>query len=137
MQARAHPTPRFASSTPTRADVIVVVTGGRAYKDSRRVWAELSGVGPIRFLLHGGANGADAFAGRWAAVHDVDWITMPARWRDGISAGAERNERMLRTALSLRQSEEEILLVAFPGGAGTASCVQLAVGMGIPIKRIE
>lgn len=117
--------------------MIVVVTGGRAYKDSRRVWAELSGVGPIRFLLHGGANGADAFAGRWAAVHDVDWITMPARWRDGISAGAERNERMLRTALSLRQSEEEILLVAFPGGAGTASCVQLAVGMGIPIKRIE
>jgi hypothetical protein len=62
---------------------------------------------------------------------------MPARWKqDGIGAGPIRNRRMLAYAQSMRMGAERMLLLAFPGGFGTASCVREAERVGVEIRRV-
>jgi hypothetical protein len=69
----------------------------------------------IACVIHGGANGADYIAGRWA--QDTGGIPVeefPADWnRHGNSAGPIRNQEML-------DKGKPDLVVAFPGGRGTA-----------------
>jgi hypothetical protein len=84
-------------------------------------------------LLHGGARGADQAIGR--AAHQLGWRvqSLPAEWgRYGRSAGPIRNRRLLEQALAEAQAHTSpsfsasVLVIAFPGGPGTASLVQQA-----------
>jgi hypothetical protein len=90
----------------------------------------------VHLLLHGGARGADAAIGR--AAHQLGWsaLVMPAQWqRHGRAAGPIRNRELLEQAvaralaLSSPGRQVSVLVLAFPGGAGTASLVQQARGM--------
>lgn len=71
-------------------------------------------------IIHGGATGVDTAAGVFAVVHYCQEQCFPADWKQyGKSAGPIRNAKML-------QEGEPDLVVAFPGGKGTANMVRLA-----------
>jgi hypothetical protein len=116
---------------------VVVAGGGRDLIWPRaRVAAALlgaSGGRPVHLLLHGDARGADQSIDR--AARQLGWAVqaVPADWpRLGRAAGPIRNRQLLRRALLAAQSlsspgyPASVLVVAFPGGRGTASLVQLA-----------
>ncbi len=85
---------------------------------------------PIACIIEGGALGADRFARRWAAEHAVECVTFEADWKSyGRAAGPLRNARMLHEA-------KPDVVIAFPGGKGTANMVALAGGYGVPVREI-
>jgi hypothetical protein len=117
--------------------VVIVAAGGRdlSWPQERIASALLqrSGGRAVHLLLHGGARGADQAIGR--AAHQLGWAvqSLPAEWgRYGRSAGPIRNRRLLEQALAEAQAHTSpvfsasVLVIAFPGGAGTASLVQEA-----------
>jgi hypothetical protein len=109
----------------------VLVCGGRDYKDYDKVKEVLNAVGHIDTIIHGAARGADTLAGRYAAEMGIAVIEYPALWSVyGRRAGPERNERMLR------QSNPD-LVVAFPGGTGTAHMINLAISKCVRVKEIK
>jgi len=104
-------------------DTVVLVCGGRNYKDSRRVFEELDALEPT-LVIEGGASGADQLAFRWAQARQVPVITHFANWKAlGRAAGPIRNGEMLA-----RWKPNVVL--AFPGGAGTANMVKQAAEHG-------
>lgn len=114
---------------------VVAVTGGRDYRDIDRVFAELRAIhtsdrGPITKLIQGGAKGADRIAVAWADNHMIEVVTYPADWElYGRMAGPIRNREML-------DDGKPDVLVAFPGGKGTASCVREARKLGIEVIEV-
>lgn len=121
---------------------VVLVCGGREFADSRMVVAvldELHQQRPITLLLHGACGvdakrqdwyrlkGADGIADRWARWREVPVVGVPARWTDeGKAAGALRNQRML-------DAWQPRMVVAFPGGNGTADMVRRAEAAGVVV----
>ena len=95
----------------------VLVCGGRNYNNRERVFNELYALDEgyrIKAVIHGAARGADYLAGEWAKTRDILEIPYPADWeRDGKAAGPIRNQLML-------DEEEPDVVLAFPGGPGTA-----------------
>jgi hypothetical protein len=121
----------------TARSLVIAAGGGRDLVwPHQRVAAELlarSGGRMVHLLLHGGARGADAAIGR--AAHQLGWsaLVMPAQWqRHGRAAGPIRNRKLLEQAVaralvhSSPGRQVSVLVLAFPGGAGTASLVQQA-----------
>jgi hypothetical protein len=117
----------------------ILVTGGRGYRDRARVFAELDRIHakePIRVLIHGAGGGLDLLGEQWAKAREVAYRGYPAEWnKHGAPAGPRRNERML--CLEHDPPESRIdLVVAFPGGKGTADMVRRARAANIPIEEI-
>ena len=132
--------------------LVIAAGGGRDLAwPHQRVAAELlarSGGRLVHLLLHGGARGADAAIAR--AAHQLGWsaLVMPAEWRrHGRAAGPIRNRELLELAVARAEAHTSpgvstsVLVVAFPGGAGTASLVQQARRMAsrspVPIAVVE
>jgi len=107
----------------------VLVTGGRDFVDWQLLCETLDGLHSERqftLLIHGDAKGADRLAGEWAKIRDVEIHASPADWKKhGRAAGPIRNREMLK--------EEPQLVVAFPGGKGTADMVAVATKAGIEV----
>lgn len=113
----------------------VIVCGGRDYADTATLRCTLFDIHaktPIGHLWHGNARGADREAARWAqefpqlgiSVHAV-----PADWtRYGKRAGPLRNQKMLGQGIDL--------VVAFPGGRGTADMVKRAKAAGVQVIEV-
>lgn len=122
--------------------MIVVVTGGRDYEDRVHVWARLDRVhesSPITLLMHGAcySGGADLLGEGWARSREVEYYGMPARFRTGQGApeGPARNDRMLRRALQFAQIDvRPVAVFAWPGGRGTANCVNRARKLGLTVE---
>ncbi len=144
----------LSSSTeiaPSRSLVIAAGGGRDLTWPQQRIAAELlarSGGRLVHLVLHGGARGADAAIGR--AAQQLGWsaLVMPAQWQlHGRAAGPIRNRELLEQAVaravvhSSPGSIASVLVVAFPGGAGTASLVQQARRMAsrspVPISVAE
>lgn len=86
--------------------------------------------GPITVIIHGAARGADQCAGTWARKRLVCEIAVPANWSGhGMAAGPIRNQRMLL--------DEPDLVLAFPGGKGTAHMVKIAREAGIRVLELK
>ncbi len=80
-------------------------------------------------IVEGNATGADRAAQTWAKLHAGGLRTYPADWdKHGKSAGSIRNQLMLF------ETQPHIVL-AFPGGVGTADMVRKAKRAGV--KTIE
>ena len=106
----------------------VLVCGGREYDDKARVFAVLDEINPT-FVIHGNARGADSLAHEWAISRHRHGVACPANWaRDGRRAGPLRNQRML--------GHGPDLIIAFPGGRGTADMVARAQKAGIPVREV-
>jgi UDP-N-acetylmuramoylalanine-D-glutamate ligase len=117
----------------------ILVTGGRDFTD----WVKLDKVlndiweheaGRFVTIIHGGAPGADRLAREWAQIlaedHEGDELLFQADWqRYGKAAGVVRNQRML-------DEGKPDLVVAFPGGRGTADMVQRARKAGVEVREI-
>lgn len=117
---------------------VVIACGGRSYKNKEVVWNALDRLNRrmvITELRHGACGcdgefdasrlkGADRFADEWAIWRGVPTDPMPAWWSYGRSAGPTRNKAML-------DKGGVVVVVAFPGGAGTAGMVSLAKQRGV------
>jgi hypothetical protein len=130
----------YLSSSPAIApshSLVIAAGGGRDLAWSQqRVAAELlarSSGRLVHLLLHGGARGADAAIGR--AAQQLGWsaLVMPAQWQlHGRAAGPIRNRELLQQAIAKAVAHTSpgslasVLVVAFPGGPGTASLVREA-----------
>jgi|SRR5579885_757659 len=108
----------------------VLVCGGRDYGDRAVLFTALDRLhAEHRFtvLIAGGARGADTLAAEWARERGIPTEIYMADWkRQRRAAGPIRNERMLREG-------KPDLVVAFPGGKGTAGMVALARGAGVEV----
>ena len=112
----------------------VLVCGGREFKDASRIREVLSAfhaAQPIARLIEGGATGADKLAFEWAKGHNVAVSKYRAKWHlHGKAAGPIRNELMLRAG-------QPDVVIAFPGGAGTAHMVKIAREAGVEVLVIK
>jgi predicted Rossmann-fold nucleotide-binding protein len=109
----------------------VLVTGGRDYNDPgnvAQVLGNLQETSGITCLIEGGAKGADALAREWATEQGIPCVTCPADWSRGRAAGPMRNTSMLR-------DHRPDVVVAFPGGRGTADMVGKAEKAGVKVLR--
>ena len=72
-------------------------------------------------VIHGGARGADDLARQWGEISvGIEGVEFRADWTaHGKAAGMIRNQRML-------DEGRPDLVVAFPGGRGTADMVRRA-----------
>ncbi len=117
--------------------MIVAVTGGRNVRESYFVASRLSALHVgycFNHVVHGAAkSGVDLFTHYWcrqAHVIESACPVEPHEWEQyGKMAGNIRNERMLRTW-------QPTMLFAFPGGSGTADCIERADALGIEVLRI-
>jgi hypothetical protein len=108
----------------------VLVCGGRDYFNYERVEEVLDSLQPIDVIIQGGASGADNQAAHYAALHWMDCEEYPAHWEEhGKKAGYIRNKQML-------EEGKPDLVIAFPGGKGTANMVKLAREAGVEVKEI-
>lgn len=110
----------------------VLVCGGRDYANQQQLETVLDSLDSDYYttLIHGAARGADTLAAMWAASRFMEVKPFPADWdKYGRSAGAIRNQRML-------DEGKPDLVVAFPGGAGTALMVKLARKAGVEVLQV-
>ena len=117
--------------------MIVLVTGGRDYKNQRELFSVLDRLHAehgFTFLVHGDARGVDHMAHRWAKKNGVQPVAMEALWDfDGDGAGTKRNRRMYAFA-------KPQLIVAFSGGRGTANMMKIgyeAKKRGDPVEVLD
>ena len=141
--ARSRCDPPGSDSSP----LVIVAGGGRALDwpadQITTALLQASGCRSVLRLLHGGARGADRLIDH--AARSLAWPVevIPAEWgRYGRAAGPLRNGLMLRRALEqAAPSQASVLVVTFPGAAGTASLVRqarhLIAADGEPIALVE
>lgn len=85
---------------------------------------------PDLHLILGRAKGVDEFAEDWAVVHWVNYSVYPADWdKYGKGAGAIRNKQML-------DEGKPDIVIAFPGGPGTANMVKQARAAKVAVLEI-
>ena len=110
----------------------VLVCGGRDYEDWESFHAEMLSLHrELRFthIIHGDARGADRMADRFALMYLIQPVRCPANWMlRGKGAGPSRNASMLRLCPDL--------VIACPGGVGTADMVAKASLAGIQVRAI-
>lgn len=108
----------------------LLVCGGRDFDDEAAAFRALDAADAqrrVELVIHGGATGADALAGRWAAARHRKCEVYRADWENrGKVAGPERNARMLAEG---RPNG----ILALPGGRGTANMVRKAKAFGLPV----
>lgn len=114
----------------------VLVCGGRDWRSSGEVHAALADLkaehGRRLIVIHGGCRGADSIAKEWCYDNQVHAAEVEPIWYVNGElqrrAGPERNEAML-----LLQPE---LVLALPGGSGTAHMVSQARAARITIQEL-
>ena len=111
----------------------VLVCGSRHYMNDEKIFFDLDALHKehgFTLLMEGGATGADSHARHWAESRGVRHRTFWADWRRyGYAAGPIRNQRMLDVG-------KPDLVVAFPGGVGTADMVARAKKAGVNVLEI-
>ena len=107
----------------------MLVCGGRTYDDAFAVKRYLEAQ-IVSVVIQGGATGADALAKKWAEDNGIPCIEVRANWKYyGAAAGPIRNDWMLRYC-------SFDMVLAFPGGTGTANMVRLARASGIEVVEV-
>lgn len=111
----------------------VLVCGGRDFEDFSlvdKILNELRIEKEDFIVIQGGAKGADSLAWDWAYMNMLPCWRFPAKWKAlGMSAGYIRNKQML-------DEGKPDLVIAFPGGKGTANMVKQARERGIEVREI-
>ena len=109
----------------------VCVTGGRTFDDANLLNGVLDALHAERgvdCVIHGKAQGADMMADAWARNHGIKVFRRRANWvKYGMAAGPIRNGELLRLG-------RPDLVLAFPGGKGTADMMRQADKAGVPVK---
>lgn len=110
----------------------LLVCGGCDFDRKGVIWDALDAVhrrDPVSLVITGAAPGADTLADRWALARGLDRIIVLAnKTGRGKAAGTLRNEMMLTVG-------KPDLILAFPGGTGTASMCRPAQKAGVRVER--
>lgn len=124
------PHPEQTAHTGRTETGTVLVCGGRDYSDQFHVYNTLSAIHaetPVTRVIEGGATGADMWGRLWGHEVGVEVVEYPADWKNyGRKAGPLRNQLMIHDG-------KPDLVVAFPGGRGTADMVRRARAAGIKV----
>jgi hypothetical protein len=111
----------------------VLVCGGRRFADAAfldETLDRLHAAHGFTVVIEGDAVGADRMAGAWSESRGIKHIVFKADWEaSGAKAGPKRNRRML-------EEGRPDLVVAFPGGHGTAHMVRIARAAGVAVVEI-
>jgi hypothetical protein len=113
----------------------VLVCGGRDYNDANRIWSVLDHylreADDFEVVIHGKCKtGVDSVVDDWARARSLPIMPFPADWvSHGTIAGPIRNAQMLREG-------KPTLVIAFPGGRGTANMVERAKRASVPVLEI-
>ncbi len=111
-----------------------IVCGGRDFNDIDFVVTRLLRLYErfeLTEIITGGARGADAIGHEFAVELGLKTQVYKADWKEfGVGAGPIRNQTMLR------EGKPE-LVIAFPGGRGTADMVRRALSASVPVWRSE
>lgn len=82
-------------------------------------------------IIHGYAMGADKLALDWSVLNKIPCMGYSVDWEKyGKSAGPIRNKQML-------EEGKPDLVIAFPGGKGTANMIKQATLAGIYVDIIK
>lgn len=110
----------------------ILVCGGREFADRDLFYKAMK---PYLYdktvsIIHGAAKGADTIAGDWAHAFGHQVESYPADWNKyGKRAGYIRNTQMLNEG-------KPDLVIAFPGGKGTAMMVKLAKAANVQVIEV-
>lgn len=112
----------------------VVICGGR---DAADVAAAIQALEALHeelgfdVVIGGDARGIDKIAAAWALEKGLELVEFPADWEElGRRAGPLRNQQMLDEA-------KPDMVIAFPGGKGTADMVRRARAEGLAVRRVD
>lgn len=122
----------------------ILVCGGRDFSNYRllsqsldkiciaREWVwDKEYLMPAVVIISGMAKGADTLAIEWAIVNWCTWEEYPADWETyGKAAGHIRNQQMI-------DEGKPNLIVALPGGRGTADMIRRGKKAGVEIIQID
>jgi hypothetical protein len=128
----------------------VLVCGGRDYSDMACVFETLDMLAAshsVDLIIHGKATGADTWADNWAVKNNVPIFALAALWTDitvepsiirtrfdgskyNAAAGWQRNQRLL-------EEGKPNLVVAFPGGSGTADMVKRSRAANVEVLQVK
>lgn len=125
-----------------------IVCGSRDFTDRARVKRVLDAAVErlgVHTIIEGAGGrevdgkverGADLLAREWAVARgDVSVIEVEADWdKYGRGAGPIRNAMMLKILLA---ADERRVVIAFPGGDGTADMCGRAAKAGVEVMRVE
>lgn len=111
-----------------------LVCGGRDFTDQvfvNRTLDKFDFLYPALCVITGGAFGVDHLATNWAKSKGISWYHFMAEWKKhGRSAGPIRNKRML-------EEGKPDLVIAFPGGKGTANMIAQARKAGVSVYEVS
>lgn len=111
----------------------VIVCGGRNYKSWASIYENIKALHDkhkFTHLITGGASGCDEYASDVAKELGIQPVVCDALWNfHGKPAGPIRNKNMLYLMPDL--------VIAFPGGTGTAGMVKLAKEANIEVVIIN
>jgi hypothetical protein len=113
----------------------ILVCGGREYNDYDKFKEVMNNIlpwfDPEFCIIQGGARGADRLAMGWAFFQGCPMIEMRANWDYYRNhAGVIRNTWMIKYAMP-------DLVVAFPGGTGTANMIKQARAASIDVFEVK
>lgn len=114
-----------------------IIAGGRKYRLTREDIAYLnSEAWRIAEVVTGGCKtGADADAKKWADDLGIPVIPFPADWDNlGKPAGPIRNSAMVKFVTT--KTNLTPILIAFPGGRGTADIIRKARAAGMEVVAL-
>lgn len=121
----------------------VLVCGGRDFQDVPKLWSALDLLQKrtpepgIRLVIDGASDdvtgpyvGADYWGHQWALARNIPTVRRHAQWKErGPSAGPIRNGEMLK-------EDSPDVVMAAPGGRGTADMVRRAKAAGVRVIEI-
>ena len=109
----------------------IAFTGGKQYQDVTVIWDTLDKVRakhPDMILLHGGGEGGELIAAKWAENRKVAQVVFRPEWkRHSKAAPFRRNDTILEA--------QPIGVVHFPGGGISDNLADKAMAKGIPVRR--
>ncbi len=109
----------------------IAFTGGKEYQDVTVIWDTLDKVRakhPNMVLLHGGGEGAELIAAKWAENRKTPQVVFKPDWkRHNRAAPFRRNDTILE--------QMPIGIVHFPGGGISDNLADKATAKGIPVRR--
>lgn len=112
----------------------VLVCGGRDFRDRALVFETMDALlkeRGIATVIHGCASGADHEAEVWSVSRRLKVMRYAADWKQhGRAAGPIRNAKMLADG-------KPDVVVAFPGGRGTADMVRRARAANVEVIEVE
>lgn len=111
------------------------ICGGRGFSNTEMFSSAMGEIvqrlGCPARVIHGDARGADQMTGEWGRRMAIGVVAIPADWSGhGMKAGPLRNQLMLDTY-------KPTVVVAFPGGQGTADMIRRSRRTGANVIEIK